>query len=391
MNTLKETNISPKPELDLENSIMSEKVKTPLKKEELEKIAKELKKKLSKASITAKQQQLSPVNSKINKNLSPLNNLISKKTSKDTFESPSRVHYLSSSSPLYSPNNKSPTHIRNSAAISLLSSSPIIESPIKKSKNSSPLKNQPTMVLQSVSTPSKSSSLKPSPSLNPKQTTPTLSKKQLNVNTSVDNGSGNPLLRTPTQSKGNGNGNYNDEEGADLLMYLATSPSPAKNYFPNTPKLGGPKTEPVAKDNSAPTSSALPIHKYSSSNSSANSFIAPPPPLTPKRHINSSSKTPQNRLTPSINLFNNLNPNLPSSGLALTPAGFNMNDYVNFFSPSPGGANLNKNLNSNFLKTPDFNNLLNNHPNNGSNLKQSVDGKMINFDKVGLFKGESKD
>lgn len=40
-----------------------QKVKTPLKKEELEKIARQLKKKLSKASITAKQ-SLSPTNMK---------------------------------------------------------------------------------------------------------------------------------------------------------------------------------------------------------------------------------------------------------------------------------------------------------------------------------------
>ncbi|EGV64579.1 hypothetical protein CANTEDRAFT_113346 [Yamadazyma tenuis ATCC 10573] len=283
------------------------------------------------------------------------------------------------------------------------------------------------MVLQSVtSSPARPSSLKPSPPLNNKgsahhanktgsatgthqQTTPTLPKKQLNVNTAT-----NPLLTTPTQPSQKSNGNH-DDEGADLLMYLATSPSPAKSYFPNAPKLGAkqpakqPPSQPQSQSqapvasqsgdplgSSAPNSSggAFSIHKHTSSNSSANSFIAPPPPLTPKRHINTTmnSKTPQNRLTPSVNLFNNMVNNgssgLPSSGLALTPAGFNMNDYVNFFSPSPGGAHLSKN----FLKTPDFNNLLAANANSSQAQSKVVDGKMINFDKVGLFKNtESRD
>lgn len=432
-------------------SIQSDKtVKTPLKKDELEKIAKQLKKKLSRASITAKQ-QISPNSLKINKpsstNPSPLKDYLSKKP----FDTPSKFdQFLSSSSPLYSPNNKSPTHMRSSAAASLLGSSPVmVESPLKNARNGSPspLKPQSNMVLQPVATPTKvkSLTLNPSPPLSAQkpnsfhhrrsgsashseakdsqpqsQTTPTLPKKQL--------ASGNQLLKTPTQAK-NGNGNYHDEEGADLLMYLATSPSPAKSYFPNTPKLNKSAPEPAHTNNangqstietrgkaghsrsnshsehfnSAPTT-AFAGHKHTSSNSSGNSFIAPPPPLTPKRHVtsNMSSKTPQNRLTPSMNLFNSMTNNntsnnasgLPSSGLALTPAGFNMNDYVNFFSPSPGGANLSRNLNNNFLKTPDFNNLLASANANGahSNSTKQVDGKMINFDKVGLFKNtESKE
>lgn len=58
-----------------------------------------------------------------------------------------------------------------------------------------------------------------------------------------------------------------------------------------------------------------------------------------------------------------------------------MNDYVNFFTPSPGSANINSNSNNiskAFLKTPDFNSII-------TSNKQRVDGKMINFDKVGLF------
>lgn len=389
--------------MDLDsNSNIDKGHKPSLKKEELEKIAKELKKKLSKASITAKQQQqqnISPTATRIHKssaNSSPLKELVSKKT----LETPSKFNYLLSSSPLYSPNNKSPTHMRSSAAASLLSSSPILDSPIKKSKNPSPLKNQPTMILQSmeeespVKAKSKSLTLKPSPPLNAQkdgETTPTMTKKLINpppINSEA-------LLKTPTQPNLK-DGDYNDAEGADLLMYLATSPSPAKQYFPNTPKLANKPPKNSIQLNGEHIGSSVPnssgpfsTHKHTSSNSSANSFIAPAPPLTPKRHIQSqgiNSKTPQNRLTPSINLFNNVTnaSGLPSSGLALTPAGFNMNDYVNFFSPSPGGANLGRN----FLKTPDFNNLLA----NSQHGQKEVDGKMINFDKVGLFKNpESKD
>lgn len=440
MNTLKESNLNTSPgmspnnnvnrgggvsTMEMDNSMMSNssgegKNKTPLRKDELEKIAKQLKKKLSKASITAKQSSGS--NSSSAKSSPMKNYMVNKLPPSGT---PSK-HNLLSSSPnlLYSPTNKSPTQMRSSAAASLLSSSPLKndgeelnDSPTKKL--GSPSSKKPTMVLQSLATPEKHTghqSLKPSPPLsngrggddsnnsnNAGQTTPTLPKKQLDTSGNMPN---NNVLRTPTQTKSN---NYNDEEGADLLMYLATSPSPAKQFFPNTPRLHnnqGGQSESNQNGNhfhsSAPNSSQFSNHKHTSSASSSNSFIAPPPPLTPKRHINSnlSSKTPQNRLTPSVNLFSSsLNPNssnLPSSGLALTPAGFNMNDYVNFFTPSPGGANLNNNPNSsiarNLLKTPDFNNLLNNQPGSNPNNKQNVDGKMINFDKVGLFKNpESKD
>lgn len=428
------------------------KPKTPLRKDELEKIAKQLKKKLSKASITAKQ-SLSPNNTKVSpksasSNLpkaSPLKYYMLKKNKFDS--SPSYNSNILSSSPnLYSPNGKSPTQMKNSNAV-FLSSSPLkgtplsaprsnqilshhnnyddeIDSPTKKGgiKNlkSSPLNHQtPKINLEQASSPTTTpntldTALKPSPSLSNssslkknknEQTTPTLPKRQLHTNP----------LRTPTQSK-----NFNtDEEGADLLMYLATSPSPAKPYHSsnNTPRSNE-KLPPISS-----------VHNQLSSNKqqnqSTNSF---PPPLTPKRHITNTTKTPQNRLTPSINLFNNsvnnqLNPNggsgLPSSGLTLTPAGFNMSDYV-FFTPSPGSANIHHNNNSNnnslsilnnknFLKTPDFNTMMSNYgvlqsgggPQViGSNLSNSataniqdkndsnklpVDGKMINFDKDGLF------
>lgn len=71
-----------------------------------------------------------------------------------------------------------------------------------------------------------------------------------------------------------------------------------------------------------------------------------------------------------------------------------MNDYVNFFTPSPGNAMNNKNL----LKTPDFNNLLNGSVNGaGTNsalgqtpLGKRLDAKMMNLNKV-LFQGHGSD
>ncbi|ODV81945.1 uncharacterized protein CANTADRAFT_3999 [Suhomyces tanzawaensis NRRL Y-17324] len=393
------------------------KLKTPLKKEELEKIAKQLKKKLSKASITAKQ-SFSPgkmvASSVALPKSSPLKSYALKKL---LGSSPIGAGLLSSSpNNLYSPNGKSPTHIRTPAAI-YLSSSPLkniaaddteeetMDSPTKRRK-SSPLKEKaPQMILEEISrpnTPSKQfpAALKPSLELtasksenkhkeSPQQTTPTLLKRELSVNTTP-----NVLLKTPTQPRpsANDSGAYNDEEGADLLMYLATSPSPAKPFFSNTPRAIN-IHHPI--NSSAPTSAgSFPIsHKPTASTGSTGSFIAPPP-VTPKRHGNTSTRTPQNRLTPSMNLFSNLingNLGLPSSGLTLTPTGFNMNDYVNFFTPSPGGANIHSAQNKNLLRTPDFNNLINNANSASANSenvangllgKPKVDGKILNFNKV---------
>lgn len=361
------------------------KPKTPLRKDELEKIAKQLKKKLSKASITAKQ-SMSPTN--INSNLSSNPSSVTKTSPlkyymlKNKFMNSPNSN-LSSSPNMYSPNGKSPTQTKTSAAM-FLSSSPLKSAPLSVNRDDSPtkkgqpntpptalataLKPSPALTISNKSTPAK----KEDDQQQPQQTTPTLSRKQLHSH------SNNPLLRTPTNSRQNssGGGNYNDEEGADLLMYLATSPSPAKPYYSsNTPRI---------KESAKPN----------------NVFVAPPP-LTPKRHNNTSlTRTPQNRLTPSVNLFNNGATGLPSSGLTLTPAGFNMSDYV-FFTPSPGsamnqhhhhpngGSSLGVFNNKNFLKTPDFHSMITNTP--GQNGKssnqneQTVNGKMINFDKDGLF------
>lgn len=383
--------------------LVSRKPKTPLRKEELEKIASELKKKLSKASVAAKQ-LLSAASSTNVRNLQPDSPVSHSSLPKS---SPLKNYYMwkrqiANGNPktlsllpnLYSPDRKLPTLTKPSI---FLSSSPLknitanglqAENASRKSSvdseavtelNDSPTKRrradsgavirplEPHMVLQAVDvplTPPKHNSLHPSPVLSSEsqykqqrsQTTPRIPRRQSQTQSH--------LLKTPTQS-GRGEA-YNDEEGADLLMYLATSPSVPKPYS-NTPRagngLGG-------------------MMLGSKPNAAGNLFVAPAPPLTPKRHMTSTAKTPQNRLTPSV--YGHLaapGSALPSAGLALTPAGFNMNDYVNFFTPSPGqaanqqGSLIGKAL----LKTPDFHGQL-----NGSS-RTAVDGKMINFDKMELY------
>lgn len=386
------------------------KPKTPLKKGDLEKIAKELKMKLSKASVTAKQ-LLTASAASTSHGLPPGSPLTLMSPPKS---SPLKNYYMwkrqiaAGNTPaltllpnLYSPDRKLPTLTKPSV---FLSSSPLKsiagsglatktrkssvdthsaadlnDSPIKRRRADSGavLRVEPHMVLEEMpgtsgyASPTKSS-LHPSPvltanglntrqelALKNAQTTPTMSKTQLSSHSN--------LLKTPTQPSRD---NYNDLEGADLLMYLATSPSPAKPYG-NTPRAS-----------SAPNGGTLSSSSAMPKPASGNLFIAPPPPLTPKRPMFSNAKTPQSRLTPSV--YGNLaipGSALPSAGLALTPAGFNMSDYVNFFTPSPGGAvSQGSAINKSFLKTPDFHGLVQ------TNIQKTpVDGKMINFDKVGLF------
>ena len=384
------------------------KPKTPLRKDELERIAQQLKRRLLKASITAKQakppDRTASAISYASLHTGVANDGSATRTSATStassgsairsrqHKSPS-VNGILSSSPidLYSPSGRSPTHMRTPSALynmrrnngsdsSLLgspsrgrtgttsgtvsgtasgttSAATTVSAPASASASASASAKQPQMVLQELapSTPGKhhdgaldAPTLEPSPVLNSTsnpQTTPTLPKKQLAT----------LLLQTPTQPQRtprNGNGNFNDTEGADLLMYLATSPSPARSFTTSSSKYNG---------------------GNHSANGTSHNFIAPPP-LTPKRPHVINSKTPQ-RLTPLVNLLSTFNAaGLPSSALTLTPAGFNMNDYVNFFTPSPGAAMAAKPV----PRTPDV------------SAKQ-VDGKMINFDRVGLFNGENKD
>lgn len=301
------------------------KPKTPLRKDELEKIAAELKKKLARASVTAKQLRAthtgpdSPVLQLLFPKSSPLKNYYMWK----------RQIALSGALGLL-PNLRSPPAAL--ASLPLRASEDDQELPTKRRRP------EPQMVLREIPrprtpvddtadlAPTSATSVTSATSNTAKSaTTPTLARKQLN------------LLKTPTQP--GRDASYGDTEGADLLMHLATSPSPAKPF--TTPRAA---TAPTIKT----------------------TFVAP---MTPKRTGVSLAKTPQNRFTPAV--YGNAVPGsaLPLAGLALTPAGFNMSDYVNFFTPLPSGSAA-----RNLLKTPDFH-----------GATKPVDGQMINFDKVGLF------
>ncbi|RLV96580.1 hypothetical protein JA1_000159 [Spathaspora sp. JA1] len=405
--------------------------KTPLKKEELEKIARELKKKLSKASITAKQ-SLSPTNvrttpqSKLTRS-SPLKRIMSSTTTPKDVISPIRENFPSSSpitynslnntsiggNNLYSPSGRSPTHIRTPTAV-YLASSPLKhagedsvggmdDSPLKRRKKSSP---KVKMVLQEIS-PKESTSiqhaLKPSLDMTNNgnneavsqvsnvsdanaATTPPSSKQELDnglktptqrhqmLSRLQQNGSGIPQQKQPT-------GPYNDAEGADLLMYLATSPSPAKPYY-QTNTLSTPRTSMQRQVHQQPPQFLAPLPPVSAGStiSASTTTGATVPPVTPKRGANLNRDTPSSRLTPEGFLNSMRGGGLPSQGLTLTPTGFNMNDYVNFFTPSPGAAAA-----RNLLRTPDFNNLINGGGNGTPGMRGKLEGKMLNFNKV-LFR-----
>lgn len=418
MNTLKDSKSVNSPDPDMSATAITKtettpqsarKPKTPLKKDELEKIAKELKMKLSKASVTAKQLLSSlssqnlppglPLAHMSPPKLSPLKNYYMWKRQIAAGNTPGLLLLPS----LYLPDRKLPTltkplvfllslPLKSIAELNAKNSngneSDLNDSPIKRRRADSRavLRVEPHMVLEEMP---KKNSLHPSPVLtstsqnkpdskaatqsNNAQTTPVLQKLQMHTQAH--------LLRTPTQQNRE---NFNDEEGADLLMYLATSPLPAKPYTStNTPRAS-----------LAPSGGLLTLSQSSQAKSKLNSagqFIAPPPPLTPKRLVFSTAKTPQSRLTPSV--YGNLavpGSALPSAGLALTPAGFNMSDYVNFFTPSPSAAASQGSgiANRSFLKTPDFHGLV-----QTLSQKTPVDGKMINFDVVGLSNsnGENKE
>jgi len=113
------------------------------------------------------------------------------------------------------------------------------------------------------------------------------------------------------------------DEGADLLMFLATSPSPVqyKNY-PSTPTHS--------------------LHQPSSTNSSARKFQSNINSNNNNSNSNSNSNNPNNLLS-ATNLQTTphkfATPATPKRNTLMnhhfkTP-GFNMNDYVNLFSPSP--------------------------------------------------------
>lgn len=307
------------------------KPKTPLRKDELEKIAAELKKKLARASVAAKQLRAgrltpeSPVLQTLFPKTSPLKNYYMWK----------RQIALSGALGLL-PNLQSPGAL---ASLPIRGADDDTELPTKRRRP------EPQMVLREISRPrtpvdsaadtsagagsTSRASDSVTSSAEPKTaTTPTLARKQLD------------LLKTPTQPLRDDSTRYVDTEGADLLMHLATSPLPAKPF-------------------ATPRASTAPQMTKTTH------FVAP---MTPKRTGVSLARTPQNRFTPAL-LGVPPGSALPLMGLALTPAGFNMSDYVNFFTPSPSGSAA-----RNLMKAPEFH-----------GPAKLVDGKMINFDKVGLF------
>lgn len=386
------------------------KAKPPLHKEDLEKIAKELKAKLAKASVAAKQNLLAahrpvppdlPVLLTLLPKLSPLKSYYmwkrqvagsaTKATAAGTatllyghvtslptlaLPGPKLLPSKHGSSFMYtSPAMLAPTSRKDSVGLEELN-----DSPIKRRRS---IRTEPTMVLEPLPPSPPHHGLHPLPVLDRSHNRPTRQLLQRllqalpsgSLNTPyARRGShsaqalakkDNPLLRTPT-SRGDA---YNDEEGADLLMYLATSPLVPKLYG-NTPRAA------VGAGPGAALAAA-------SLGKATGQFMAPP--LTPKRTAISTAKTPQNRLVPAI--YGNLavpGSALPSAGLALTPAGFNMNDYVNFFTPSPGTAAVHSLSGRVLLRTPDFNGHVQ------VPVRTNVDGKMIDFDKAELFGGAAE-
>lgn len=422
MNTLQDSKSinSPDSEMSAPNSAKRELSHSLMGKEEFEQIAKKLKRKLSRASVTAKQlltsttataQRLWPPDSPVSQTSLPKSSPLKSYYMWKRQGSSSRFPTLNSLPNLKSPSGRSPHLTQNSE---FLSSSPHRrdsvqhESPTKSGRTrvASSGRSEPQMVLQALPTATNGQAkqgLNPLPVLDGKllsngtflpqsqgiaphnasaslisaslgrrppglgaaisgksSTTPTLSKKQL----------ANQAFATPTQpgrSEGRSEGTL--EEGADLLMYLATSPSPAR-------PLG---TTPRAV--TAPSHHSV-FSAWSKPSGAGNQFLAPQAPITPKKPLNGNDRTPHRRFSPSIGGL--LGGNLPSEGVSLTPADFNMNDYINFFTPSPAmaatihtGSMTGKNL----MQTPNIPGLML----NAASQPTSVDAKMINFDGTELF------
>lgn len=420
MNTLQDLKAINSPDSDMSapNSVKRESSSSLMGKEEFEQIAKKLKLKLSRASVTAKQLLTTanpsalrqwPPDSPVSQTSLPKSSPLKSYYMWKRQGSSSKLPTLNSLPNLKSPNGKSPEQLETSGG---LSSSPLKhfgeqnESPTKSYRNRirAAGRPEPQMVLQAlpVASPHTKLSLNPLPVIDGKQmsngavqiqpgtqgsnsvshgsalpltsaslgrrppgfsngvskssTTPTLSKKQL----------ANQAFATPTQP---GRSESSQDEGADLLMYLATSPSPARPYGA-TPRVGV-----------APSHHTV-FSAWSKPGSTTNQFLAPQPPITPKKPFSGSDRTPHRRFSPSLGGM--LGGNLPSEGVSLTPADFNMNDYINFFTPSPAiaasmhpGSMAGKSL----MQTPNITGLT-----QGSTSQPApVDAKMINFDGNELF------
>lgn len=426
MNTLQDSKSinSPESEMSAPNSAKRELANSLMGKEEFEQIAKKLKRKLSRASVTAKQlltstsataQRLWPPDSPVSQTSLPKSSPLKSYYMWKRQGSSGRFPTLNSLPNLKSPNGRSPSLTQNSE---FLSSSPHRrdsdqhDSPTKANRNrvTSSGRSEPQMVLQALPTaanePTKQG-LNPLPVLDGKllsngtflpqngshsqgfmphntsaaltsaslgrrppglgaaisgksSTTPTLSKKQI----------ANQAFATPTQpgrSENRSGGTL--DEGADLLMYLATSPSPAR-------PLG---TTPRAV--TAPSHHSV-FSAWSKPSGAGNQFLAPQAPITPKKPLNGNDRTPHRRFSPSIGGL--LGGNLPSEGVSLTPADFNMNDYINFFTPSPATAatiHTGSMTGKSLVQNTNMPGLTLNPPSQPT----SVDAKMINFDGTELF------
>ncbi|ODQ83236.1 hypothetical protein BABINDRAFT_159673 [Babjeviella inositovora NRRL Y-12698] len=211
-----------------------------------------------------------------------------------------------------------------------------------------------------------------------------------------------PGLSTPKTSRNRMSlltpkGRSNDEEGADLLMFLATSPSPA-TYGKNSSMLGAlPSLPKLQFPNSLDTKSpiALPSFNITASASGAATVSSTPnkesrpksaflAPATPKRSNNLLSgvnKTPITSRFAGTGITNADLLKTPTTTRA-TPVGFSMSDYVNFLTPSPISRAMSG-------RTPHqaSNDLSSFHLSGGpalgaSNLGAGAAGRIVNFDKL---------
>lgn len=400
------------------NSAKRESSGSLMNKEEFEQIAKKLKRKLSRASVTAKQlltsttanaQRLLPPDSPVLQTLLPKSSPLKSYYMWKRNGSSGRVPTLNSLPNLRSPNGASPKLADSSLLLSSPSKGPSEhnESLTKLHRNRAGAagRPEPQMVLQALppaASPQKlgltplpildgkllaastfpnnsTAPLQPHlvgnaaasltsaslgrrpPNFNPvasmkSSTTPTLSKKQL----------ANQAFATPTQP---GRPESTQDEGADLLMYLATSPSPARPFGTTPRAVIAPSHHSVFSAWSKPSGNGA-------------QFIAPQPPMTPKKPLGVSDRTPHRRFSPSLGGL--LGGNLPSEGVSLTPADFNMNDYINFFTPSPAMAatmNPGSVAGKGLMQTPNLSAL----SQDASAQVKVVDAKMINFDGQELF------
>lgn len=233
-------------------------------------------------------------------------------------------------------------------------------------------------------------------------------------------------VTTPGSGNGNGNG---DDEGANLLMYLATSPSPytkahhhsSNTSFPSSPNfnqfmsspvrvsksyhefsshnnnvnstgnnnansnnLSIPATPQFSKLFSSPYSYSNPHSIAHTPNTSIEHGIMPSTPSTTHatigqntvgkntKHANANANaigltTPKMQ---SGSVFNSGNGNLPATVIR-TPK-FNMSDYVNFLSPSPCAKRGNNNTMNNINITN-----VNNISVNGA-MKDNIDSYISN-------------